>query len=218
MTRLRITSLLLVAGLATAPVAAQDDGGTSREQAALSEEQELLRRQLQRLEGSMESLAERFEAEGRVHAAGLLRRGLSHVGERDQSESSNLTELMESATSELRGGRVHQSLEQMEVTVARLERLLTILLDRPDVDELEERLEELQAFQRALGEMASEEGIDPQRLKDGIAAMDAAFGTAGDSSSSGTLVFSVPPLAGEQRLTARVATRSRGPWFQLVPG
>ena len=158
MTRLRLTPLLFIAGLATAPLAAQDEGGTSREQAALSEEQELLRRQLQRLEGSMESLAERFETEGRVHAAGLLRKGISHVGERDQTSSSNLSELMESATSELRGGRVHQSLEQMETTVARLERLLSILLDRPDVEELEERLEELQEFQRALGEMASEEG------------------------------------------------------------
>ena len=159
MSSLRTTTLLLFAGLALPPLFAQDDGGTSREQASLSEEQELLRRQLLRLEGSMESLAERFETEGRAHAAGLLRKGLSHVGESGQAgANSNLGELMETATSELRGGRVHQSLEQMEATVARLERLLSILLDRPDVEELEERLEELQAFQRSLSEMASEEG------------------------------------------------------------
>ena len=124
-----ISALLLIAGFTATPLFAQDEGGTSREQAALSEEQELLRRQLQRLEGSMESLAERFETEGRVHAAGLLRKGLSHVSEGDQTATSNLGELMESATSELRGGRVYQSLEQMDATVARLERLLSILLE-----------------------------------------------------------------------------------------
>ena len=149
MKRLLLTPLLLFMGLSVAPLTAQDDGGTSREQAALSEEQALLHRQLQRLESSMESLAERFETEGRVHAAGLLRKGISHVSERNQNASENLSELMESATSELKDGRIHQSLEQMESTVARLERLLSILLDRPDVDELEERLEELKEFQRA---------------------------------------------------------------------
>lgn len=149
---------LLLTTLCAAPLYAQDGRDNSREQAALSEEQELLHRQLQRLEGSMESLAERFETEGRVHAAGLLRKGLSHVTERGDQGAASLPELMEDTTGELRGGRVHQSLEQMEMTVARLERLLSILLDRADMDELEERLEKLEDFQRALGTLANEEG------------------------------------------------------------
>ena len=110
---------LLVACLAVAPLTAQDGRGASREQAALSEEQELLHRQLQRLESSMESLAERFETEGRVRAAGLLRKGITHVGERGREGTETLPELMESASSELRGGRIYQSLEQMEATITR---------------------------------------------------------------------------------------------------
>ena len=154
---LHLRTGMLVLSLLAAPIMAQDGGANSREQAALSEEQELLRRQLQRLEGSMESLAKRFETEGRVHAAGLLRKGLSHVSLREGDSTANLTELMESASSELQGGRVHQSLEQMETTVARLERLLSILLDRQNVDELEERLERLEDYERELASLASDE-------------------------------------------------------------
>ena len=78
--------------------------------------------------------------------------------EQNRLQKVTLPELMESASSELRGGRIYQSLEQMEATVTRLERLLSILLDRPDVDELEERLERLEDFERELASLASEEG------------------------------------------------------------
>ena len=88
--------------------AAQDAGAgaSSRERAALAEEQALLQRQLARLRQSMELLAGRFEAEGRAHAAKLLRDGLAHISERvAEQDTKTLDELMSGAQTNLEAGQ-----------------------------------------------------------------------------------------------------------------
>ena len=56
----------------TRTAAAQGDDALSRELAGIAEEQDLLRRQIQRLRQTMEVLLPRLESEGRVHALDLL--------------------------------------------------------------------------------------------------------------------------------------------------
>ena len=145
---------LLIAPLFTSSAVA-DDQTPSREQAALSEEQALLRRQLLQLTTSMESIAVRFESEGRVHAARLLREGLQHVAQRSEgTRLRTLEEVMQAAQDDLSRGQAVRALEDQQAVLAELERLLGILLDRPDVDDIEQRLQELGELRRQLGDMA----------------------------------------------------------------
>ncbi|MEE8468288.1 MAG: hypothetical protein V3T22_07520, partial [Planctomycetota bacterium] len=135
---------------------AQDDA--SRAEAALAEEQALLRRQLRRLRDTMDTLANRFEAEGRVNAAKLLRAGLEHLDLRgEESESRTIDELMDASKEDIRSGRTNNALEEQSQIIAHLEHLLDILLDRRGLEDLEEELEKLRELKAALSELAQEE-------------------------------------------------------------
>ena len=152
----------LVLWIAHAPLdlqAAQSgDGSRSREQAALVEEQELLARKLARIAVSMGRLADRFDAEGRVHAAKLLREAIEHIAlRREDAEGATLEELMTGSQVELDAGQSMQSIESQQRVVEDLERLLAILMDRPDLDELEDELEKLKRQKAELGAMARAE-------------------------------------------------------------
>jgi hypothetical protein len=166
-TRLSACALLLAPLLSPAAASTSpsvDDGAPSREQAALSEEQALLRRQLLQLTTSMESIAQRFESEGRVHAARLLRDGLRHISERPRTTGlRTLEEVMQAAQQDLSRGQAVRALEDQQAVLTELERLLGILLDRPDVEDLERRLAELGELRRDLGDMA---GLERQLRRD----------------------------------------------------
>ena len=152
------TGCLVLASLSSVIAAAPQDTIPSKHQAALIEEQELLARKLARLLGSMERLAERFEAEGRIHAAKLLRDGLTHARTRGtEGETSSLEELMSTARAELSADQSMQSIQTQERVIADLERLLSILMDRPDLEELENSLEELRRFEAALAGLIDDE-------------------------------------------------------------
>jgi hypothetical protein len=132
-----------------------------RELALLVEEQALLQRQIQRLRGTMELLLQRISLEGRTHATDLIRRALEELDQRAaEAEVAPLTldERMDAARAALEQGRLAQSLEHQEQLVAKLERLLAILLDRENMDELEERLARLRAYDQALEDLADQEG------------------------------------------------------------
>ena len=119
------TSLLLLAPLFAPLLRAQDEQHTSREQASLVEEQELLARKLARLRDSMSRLVERFDAEGRAHAAKLLRDGLSHITAGDaEAGRANVELLMSGSHEELRSGQSMQAIQTQEEVIADLERLL----------------------------------------------------------------------------------------------
>jgi len=154
--------LLAGAALPLDRAAAQDPGatgGSSRERAALAEEQALLQRQLSRLRQTMEILAARFEAEGRTHAAKLLRDGLAHISERAaEQDSKTLDELMSGAQTNLEAGQSVQALEVQEAAVRSLERLYAILTDRRGVEDLEQSLAELKKIKADLEALAKREG------------------------------------------------------------
>ncbi|HIF41041.1 MAG TPA: hypothetical protein EYQ74_08080 [Planctomycetes bacterium] len=134
----------------------QDD--LTREQAALAEEQLLLHRQLLRLRETMVTLAGRLEAEGRVHAAELLRAGISHLDSRGgATEAYTLEEWMQRTREDIRAGRTHTALENQERILTNLASLLDILMDRQGLENLEEELEKLKQVRAALGQMADEE-------------------------------------------------------------
>jgi hypothetical protein len=151
-------ALALVAAVAW-PAAAQEPF-EDRELALLVEEQALLQRQIQRLRGTMELLLQRISVEGRTHATNLIQRALKELDERKaESQSTPLTldERMDAARLALEQGRLAQSLEEQEQLVARLERLLSILLDRENMEELEARLARLRTYDNALEELATRE-------------------------------------------------------------
>jgi hypothetical protein len=135
----------------------------SRELAGLAEEQALLTRQIQRLRQTMEVLTGRLEAEGRTHAVGLLRDGLAIIDRRaETSEGLTLDERMGEARDELTGGQWMQSMERQQTVVADLESLLEVLLDRQDLDKLEQKLEQIAATKEALANLSREQS-DLQR-------------------------------------------------------
>ena len=115
-----------------------------RELTGIADEQELLRRQLQRLRRTMEGLIPRLEKEGRAHALQLLREGLRYLDDRpEDARSQTLEEMMDGAKAGIESGQAVLSLEQQERIVVGLERLLAILMNRESLDSLEDALEEL---------------------------------------------------------------------------
>jgi hypothetical protein len=154
-----VALLAAVAQALPAPCPTQSGSAPqSREQAALIEEQELLARKLARIVASMDRLAERFGAEGRVHAAKLLRDGLQHISSRHEgSDGMTLEERMTNSHEKLGAGQSMQSIGTQQAIIGELEALISILMDRPDLDELESEIERLQRQRRQLAALASEE-------------------------------------------------------------
>ncbi len=160
---------LLFSWPARSEARAQGPGASSRERSALADDQALLQRQLARLRQTMEVLASRFEAEGRTHAAKLLREGLSHLADRAADQGSKtVDELMGGARSSLESGQSVQALEVQEAVVRGLEKLYAILTDRQGIDDLERSLEELRKIKADLGALADQE----KDLRQKTAALD----------------------------------------------
>jgi hypothetical protein len=145
----------------SAPPAAdpqQPAGGNSRERSGLAEDQALLQRQLARLKQTMEILAARFEAEGRAHAAKLLREGLSHLGDRGGEQGAKtLDEMMGGSKTSLESGQTMQAIETQEAVVKSLEKLYAILTDRQGLDDLDRSLDELRKIKDDLAGLAGRE-------------------------------------------------------------
>ena len=157
--RILTATLTLAVGLSSAaPTLHAQDTERSRQRASLAEEQAILRRQLRRLKESMRALISRFEEEGRVHSAEVLRKALGHLDQRDEEQGSQtLEELMDSSHGELRSGLSGKALDNQEKVIAGLEKLLVILLDREGVENIEESLEELRQLSAELDALANEE-------------------------------------------------------------
>ncbi|MEM7516761.1 MAG: hypothetical protein AAF368_07535, partial [Planctomycetota bacterium] len=160
--RLRRLGLALLGALAlpfAAPSLEASPAQQSREQASLADEQRLLLQQLSRLSGTMNVLEQRFVAEGRTQAAKLLREGLQHLGLRAKDgEERTLQELMLEAQEGIEDGQPVSALETQERIVGGLERLLSILMDRRDVEDLDKSLKQLQDINEALGQLADDQG------------------------------------------------------------
>ncbi|HVS09645.1 MAG TPA: hypothetical protein VMS76_07195, partial [Planctomycetota bacterium] len=155
----RTATIFVLAFGAIAPgPALSQGGGAGRDLAGIADEQEILRRQLQRLRLTMEALIPRLEAEGRTHALELLRQGLGFLEERSaDSGSLTLDELMDRAREGVQSGQAMQSLESQERIIRGLERLLAILLDRQSLETLQESIEELRELRRELEQLSSRE-------------------------------------------------------------
>jgi hypothetical protein len=151
--------LLALALFFCAPAARAQTGAESRDLGAIREEQALLERQLQRLEDTMEILLARIEAEGRTRTAELLREGLKLLSERVAASSGALTldERMAEVQKALESGQLAQSLEAQKRLVADLDRLVSILLDRKNLESLEQKIENLQKLQAELEALADHE-------------------------------------------------------------
>lgn len=136
----------------------QDRPPAGRERTGLAEDQALLLRQLARLKQTMEVLATRYEAEGRTHAAKLLRDGLKHLDERNVAQSQKtLEELMGAAREDLEGGLSVRALETQQEVVKSLERLYSILTDRQGVQDLEKSLATLKELREELKQLETRE-------------------------------------------------------------
>jgi hypothetical protein len=114
-----------------------------------------LTRQILRLRQTMEVLAGRLQAEGRTHAVKLLRDGLNIIDKRDEDAGGlTLNERMGHAGDELTGGQWMQSLERQQSVIKDLEALLEVLLDRQDLDKLEDKLEQIAQAKEVLDNLS----------------------------------------------------------------
>ena len=156
----RLSLGLLALSTLFAPVAAQDDL-ESRELTGIVEEQAQVVRQLQRLRGTMEVLLKRLDAEGRTRTAELLREAITMLDSRTATEEgerpATIEERMERAREMLKSGQLVQSLNSQQALVQELERLLSVLLDRKNLEALEEKIAELKALQEAIDALADQE-------------------------------------------------------------
>lgn len=154
--QLALVGALTVSIAGNAP--AQQKSEPTRDQSALAEDQALLQRQLQRLRQTMEVLAGRFEAEGRTHAAKLLRDGLAHIDQRAAEQGAKtLEELMRGSHTNIQSGKPVQAIETQQAIIQGLERLYAILTDRQGLDDLDKSLAELRAIQQNLSQLADRE-------------------------------------------------------------
>ena len=147
-------------GRAAAPLSGQlpGEGETSRDLAGIADEQEHLLRQLQRLRRTMEAMIPRLEQEGRSRALELLQQALVQLDAREAAAGSRtLEELLDHAHTGLDAGQIVQSLESQERAIVELERVLSILLDRESLEELEQSLADLDAVRADLEGLASRE-------------------------------------------------------------
>ena len=201
----RILSGALCAVLALpAPLVAQAQNGASREQAALAEDQALLQRQLQRLRQTMEVLAQRFDAEGRAHAAKLLRDGLKHLDERTaELGAKTIEELMVASQSGIESDARAQAFEAQQAAIRGLERLYAILTDRQGLENIEKSLAELRAIQQQLGELASRE----EKLRQETAALERSAASPEQKALEAALAKA---LAEQRALLARTEQEGRG--------
>lgn len=164
MNRLTRLAALLFLSLAAptveaAPTQAATDEASNRELYGLAEEQAMLARQIQRLRQTMDVLVQRLEAEGRTRAVELLREGLQVLDKRGEgSAAMTLDERMNAARDELSAGKWMQSLERQQEIINDLESLLEVLLDRQDLDKLEQRIEELAATKADLENLRGRQG------------------------------------------------------------
>ena len=158
-----LTAILALVGLALLPQFGTNAYATapvqdSREQAGLAEEQEVLLQQLRRLIRTMEVLQQRFIAEERTQAAKLLREGIDHLGLRDAKTGSlTLDELMNKAREDIAAGQTFSALQRQERVIQGVTRLLSILMDRKDVEDLNQTLQEIKQLEEGLEQLASEE-------------------------------------------------------------
>lgn len=160
-------SLLALLVLAAAPARPGDDALKSRELAAIAEEQALLQRQIKRLRQTMDLLVLRLEAEGRPRAVELLREGIGLLDSRGESTRAlTLEEAMDDARQRLETGQVVQSIDSQEEVVHGLERLLAILMERGNLDGLEENLERIREMKALLQDLAVAEGALREATRD----------------------------------------------------
>jgi hypothetical protein len=135
-----------------------DDALTSRELAGIAEEQALLVRQLQRLRQTMEVLVLRLEAEGRPRAVELLNEGIRLLEERSVgARALTLEESMDDSRERIEKGQVVQSLGSQIEVIAGLERLLAILMERGNLDNIEENLDRVRELQKAIDALSGRE-------------------------------------------------------------
>ncbi len=157
-----LSTLLVCLPLASLPLAPPpprlDDALKSRELAGIAEEQALLARQLKRLRQTMEILVLRLQAESRPRAVELLEQGIALLDARERNARAlTLEEAMDDARERVESGQVVQSLESQEEVIAGLERLLAVLMERGNLDNIEENLERVREMKAALTELTRRE-------------------------------------------------------------
>lgn len=149
-----LAALALGCALALTPCAQAQD----RDVTTILEEQELLRRQVQRLRRTIEALIPRLEQEGRPRALELLKEGLQLLQERSEGAGRlTLEELMDKVRQDVQSGQIATSLAAQEQIIKDLERLLSVLLDRRNVDELGKSIEQLEQIRKDLGALEQRE-------------------------------------------------------------
>lgn len=154
--------LVCLAGLfLSAAAQPAQDSGSSREYSSIVEEQALLLRQLGRLRGTMNVLLTSLEAEGREGTATILRNALQRLDERTELNEDGhpltMEERMDRIHESLSKRQLIQSLTRQKALVSELEVLLSILLDRKNLDSLEEKIDELRQMQESIKQLASRE-------------------------------------------------------------
>ena len=150
--------LVLLLTLAPSTAIPRDDALSSRELAGISEEQALLSRQLSRLRQTMEVLVLRLEAEGRPRAVELLKEGLELLNDRPESaQSLTLEESMADARERMQNGQVVQSLERQTMVIQGLEQLLSVLMERGNLDNIEEKLDRIREIKEGISELSQRE-------------------------------------------------------------
>ena len=163
-----LTPLLLLLTLSFPAARVEtDDALTSRELAGISDEQALLSRQLGRLRQTMEVLALRLEAEGRTQAVKLLREGLELLNDRPEaSQALTLEESMEDARESMQNGQIVQSIERQARVIEGLESLLSILMERGNLDSIEEELDRIHAMQEAIESVSSRQADNQDKTEE----------------------------------------------------
>ncbi|MGA0869854.1 MAG: hypothetical protein ACO3UM_13085, partial [Planctomycetota bacterium] len=161
---MRLQPFLLLTGLwvgasPSEAIAQQDPARVQRDQG------EVLRK-AERLRGLMQSLLARYEREGDAEKVRLLKLGLEHLAD------SGVLDDVASVRNSLDAGALAEAVRKQSEVVGDLEQLLSILLQRPTAESLEEEMKKAGELAKDASELARRQAELQQaveRVTEGVA-------------------------------------------------
>ena len=130
--------------LPCSPLPQKDPQDTS----TLQRDQREILLKAERMRAMMENLATRYEKEGATDKVRLLRDGLKHLS------ASKLLEDVAAARQSLDSGALNDALLRQQQVITELEKLLSILLERPTVESLEKEAATAEAMRQMAEDLA----------------------------------------------------------------
>lgn len=195
-----LAALATPAAAAAPPIAAvvtiAQDPGTQDPIERLRREQDDILRKAERLQGLMQRLQERYQREGKNEQVALLQQGIAHL------ERSGLLREVAGIRDDLAAQALSEAVRKQRAVVDELERLLSILLERKSIENLDQEINRSTELARDAREL--------QRRQEQLQRDTASATRSEPSAAERELAQQLAQLAQEQRRESQRNARQAG--------